>query len=178
MTKSSSVFGLDLLQRLHVAVDQNLPVVTSDAQPTWRIFILPGNPNAPIAAISRDSRAGPKVVPVFFVTMENEDLLMEFASSLYHRSGTVARLWHCVSDATPPYLVIPAMFHELGDLDSFRVVLKSILLELESTSHVAWFCEECEVGITHHRTSYKAISDQNGFRVIGSPVTNENLGPL
>jgi hypothetical protein len=159
------MFRFDLLRRLHVAVDQDLPVVTINAQPTWKVFTLPGNPNAPITAISRDSRAGPKVVPVFFITMESEDRLMEFASSLYQQSGTVARLWHCVGDATPPYLVVPAMFHELDGLESFRVVIKSILQELESTSLVAWFCE---VMITHHRKSYRAISDQNGFRVVGS----------
>jgi hypothetical protein len=44
------IFGLDLLQRLHEAVDRNLPVTTSEAQPAWKVFMLPRNPDAPETA--------------------------------------------------------------------------------------------------------------------------------
>jgi len=168
MDESEGSLGLDLLQSLRLAVEHHLPAITSNAEPVWKMFILPGNPHAPVIAISRDSRAGPKVIPVFFVAMENWHLLIQFASSLYQQSGTIVRLWHGVNDTTPPYIVIPAIFTEVADMENFRITVKSILHELELTSHAAWFCEECEVMIKHNGRFYTAHHDHNGFKVVVS----------
>jgi hypothetical protein len=51
---------------LRSAIEEWLPERGEAEQPAWSTLVLPGAASAPVVAISRDPRSGPRLAPVFF----------------------------------------------------------------------------------------------------------------
>ena len=111
-------------------------------------------------SISRDPRAGDRAVPVFFIGMPDAETLHQFVPQLYEGTG-LKLLCHVQAGETLSYLVVPALFH-LFDVDDFVNRVTAVLRARERANDVAWFCDLCEVGITHRGRRYNAVRDSAG----------------
>lgn len=143
----------ELNRHLQAELDGRLPS-NRDGDPAWSIFALK-NPAAPIVAISRDPRAGARVTPVFFLTAREENVLLDFAKSLYGASQGRVRLWHWLR-GTITYVVIPALFHVDPDTKGFISALGALVEDFAACHAAAWICEDCVVTITHHGKTFRA----------------------
>ncbi len=159
-----------LLATLREDVQEALP--GAGPEPSWSILSLL-NPKAPILTISRDSRAGPLMVPVFFVAAGSAEDLLSVMKGLHQGTKGLAPLAHQVKGPRLGYfLVIPALYH-MFDVKEF---VRTVRAYLDGRAEqLAWFSENCEIGITQDGKSHHAVPGPDGTLCVLSKNVSDVL---
>jgi hypothetical protein len=121
-------------------IGMELPVGSGEEAPSWLVLSL-RDVASPVVALSRDSRVGRAVVPVFFVAVDRPDVLPDLAETISWWSSGKMPLWHVISGrATCGIAVFPFLFDRGDDPRGFVDVAVDLGNLIASTSFGSAFC--------------------------------------
>jgi hypothetical protein len=117
-----------LIADLREDLDSKLPLEIQGQEPCSLVLVMPGTA-APGISVSRDRRLGKAVVPHYFLTMKNPELLWPLIGEIQKMEGMLELfpLVHSVSAArTKEFLIIPFLFNSGRTSSEFIHAAKSV----------------------------------------------------
>jgi hypothetical protein len=125
-------------------------------------MIRTSDAKAPIVMISRDTRAGDRLTPVFFAACRDESTTVDLVKAIHERSDGLTVIGYLFTGGDGlKFTAVPLMFH-LDSPDTFVHQLSGLFRAEEAIQPMAWTTESCEVHIAQHGYLFQQVRGGDG----------------